>query len=38
MKKGNSADREREKQIREAEDLLFTGTQKLGVAKGLFLG
>ena len=28
----------REKQIREAEELLFAGPQKLGVAKGLFLG
>jgi len=28
----------REKQIREAEDLLFTGPQHLGVAKGLFRG
>jgi len=29
---------QREKQIREAEELLFTGPQKSGVAKGLFLG
>src|ERR1051326_4957869 len=28
----------REKQVREAEELLFAGPQKLGVAKGLFLG
>ena len=27
-----------EKQVREAEELLFAGPQKLGVAKGLFLG
>jgi acyl-CoA dehydrogenase family protein 9 len=27
-----------EKEIRDAEDLLFTGPQKLGLAKGLFLG
>lgn len=27
-----------EKQIREAEQLLFTGPQRIGVAKGLFLG
>src|SRR5262249_35162103 len=32
------ADAQREKQIREAEELLFTGPQTLGVAKGLFLG
>src|SRR6476661_2798321 len=31
-------DARREKQLREAEELLFTGPQKLGVAKGLFLG
>src|SRR5437868_15416452 len=31
-------DARREKQMRDAEELLFTGTQKLGVAKGLFLG
>src|ERR1051325_8279544 len=29
---------ERQKQIRSAEELLFTGPQKLGVAKGLFAG
>src|SRR2546426_4727287 len=28
----------REKQVREAEELLFAGPQKLGLAKGLFLG
>ena len=28
----------REKQIKEAEELLFTGPQHLGVAKGLFHG
>jgi len=31
-------DERREKQVREAEELLFAGPQKLGVAKGLFLG
>src|SRR5438874_8662505 len=31
-------DAAREKQVREAEELLFTGPQKLGLAKGLFLG
>src|SRR6266702_11555 len=31
-------DARREKQAREAEELLFAGPQKLGVAKGLFLG
>src|SRR5947207_13028293 len=29
---------ERQKQVRAAEELLFTGPQQLGVAKGLFLG
>ena len=29
---------ERQKQIQAAEELLFTGPQKLGIAKGLFLG
>jgi len=29
---------EREKQIRAAEELLFAGPQRLGLAKGLFLG
>src|SRR5438093_2484600 len=28
----------RQKQVREAEELLFTGPQKLGLAKGFFLG
>src|SRR5437667_8350456 len=31
-------DAQREKQVREAEELLFAGSQKLGLAKGLFLG
>src|SRR5437899_4948770 len=31
-------DEQREKQMREAEDLLFTGPQRMGLAKGLFLG
>ena len=31
-------DAHREKQLREAEELLFTGPQKVGMAKGLFLG
>src|SRR6266436_5114673 len=31
-------DEQRQKQVREAEELLFAGPQKLGVAKGLFLG
>src|ERR1043166_2999744 len=31
-------DAQREKQVREAEELLFAGPQKLGLAKGLFLG
>src|SRR5438067_7279688 len=31
-------DAERQKQMRAAEELLFAGTQKLGLAKGLFLG
>jgi alkylation response protein AidB-like acyl-CoA dehydrogenase len=29
---------QREKQVREAEELLFAGPQKMGVAKALFLG
>src|SRR6185295_20396985 len=29
---------EREKQIRAANELLFSGAQQLGLAKGLFLG
>ena len=32
------ADLERQKQVRAAEELLFAGPQKVGVAKGLFLG
>jgi alkylation response protein AidB-like acyl-CoA dehydrogenase len=32
------AQAEREKQIREADELLFSGPQQLGVGKGLFLG
>ena len=32
------AQAEREKQMRDAEELLFTGAQQLGIAKGLFLG
>src|SRR5215813_14929209 len=32
------AQAEREKQMREADDLLFSGPQRLGVGKGLFLG
>src|SRR6185295_10466128 len=32
------SDLEREKQIREADELLFSGPQRLGVGKGLFLG
>src|SRR6266568_1344157 len=31
-------DARREKQVREAEELLFAGPQAVGVAKGLFLG
>src|SRR2546423_8149715 len=31
-------DARRDKQVREAEELLFAGPQKLGLAKGLFLG
>ena len=33
-----SAQNEREKQIREADELLFSGPQRLGLGKGLFLG
>src|SRR5262245_9305736 len=29
---------ERQKQVRAAEELLFAGPQKLGLAKGFFLG
>src|SRR5436309_13784141 len=32
------AESERQKQMRAAEELLFAGPQKLGMAKGLFLG
>jgi alkylation response protein AidB-like acyl-CoA dehydrogenase len=32
------AETQRERQVREAEELLFSGPQKLGFAKGLFLG
>src|SRR3982751_2438553 len=34
----NEAEIQRKKEIREAEELLFTGPQALGFAKGLFLG
>jgi acyl-CoA dehydrogenase family protein 9 len=34
----NEADIQRQKEIKEAEELLFTGRQELGFAKGLFLG
>src|SRR6187200_1586719 len=34
----NQAEIQREKEIKEAEELLFTGAQALGFAKGLFLG
>src|SRR5436189_5541851 len=33
----NEADIQRQKEIKEAEELLFTGPQALGFAKGLFL-
>src|SRR6267154_759620 len=32
------AHQQHEKEIHDAEELLFTGPQKLGLAKGLFLG
>jgi hypothetical protein len=32
----NQAQVEREKQIRDADELLFSGPQKLGVGKGFF--
>src|SRR6266850_1758124 len=32
------AEIQRQKEIKEAEELLFTGPQALGFAKGLFLG
>ena len=34
----NDVEIQRQKEIKEAEELLFTGTQALGFAKGLFLG
>ena len=34
----NEAEIKRQKEIKEAEELLFTGPQALGFAKGLFLG
>src|SRR3954447_12002030 len=34
----SKATAEHEKQIHDAEELLFTGPEKLGVGKGLFLG
>ena len=37
-KSKSQAAAEREKQMRDAEELLFTGPQQLGVGKGLFLG
>jgi acyl-CoA dehydrogenase family protein 9 len=33
-----NSDTQRDKQVREAEELLFTGPQKIGAGKGLFLG
>src|SRR5580765_7242931 len=36
--KENQSEPERQKEIRAAEELLFAGPQKLGMAKGLFLG
>src|SRR5437016_9605967 len=35
---GAQSEAERQKQMRAAEELLFAGSQKLGVAKGFFLG
>jgi len=35
---GAQSEAERQKQMRAAEELLFAGPQKLGVAKGFFLG
>src|SRR5205814_8034416 len=35
---GAQSEAERQKQLRAAEELLFAGPQKLGFAKGLFLG
>ena len=34
----NDVEIQRQKEIKEAEELLFTGAQALGFAKGLFLG
>ena len=34
----NEVEIQRQKEIKEAEELLFTGPQALGFAKGLFLG
>src|SRR3982074_2125923 len=34
----NEAEIQRQKEIKEAEELLFTGRQALGFAKGFFLG
>jgi alkylation response protein AidB-like acyl-CoA dehydrogenase len=34
----NTLDDDRARRLRESEELLFTGPQRLGVAKGLFLG
>jgi acyl-CoA dehydrogenase family member 9 len=34
----NEAETQRQKEIQQAEELLFTGRQELGFAKGLFLG
>src|SRR2546423_9419343 len=34
----NEAEIQRQKEIKEAEEVLFTGPQALGFAKGLFLG
>ncbi|HEY6168842.1 MAG TPA: acyl-CoA dehydrogenase family protein, partial [Verrucomicrobiae bacterium] len=39
MKANNvQSEAERQKQMRAAEELLFTGPQELGIAKGIFLG
>src|SRR5438045_7205419 len=34
----NETEIQRQREIKEAEELLFTGAQALGFAKGLFLG
>jgi hypothetical protein len=34
----SETDIQRQKEIQQAEELLFTGRQELGFAKGLFLG